>query len=47
MTPMEPVILSSALTQVILLTEDLFTWRWGTPDRCGNMWWVTPPIMLT
>ena len=25
-------------------SEGLFTWRWGTPDRSGNMWWVTPPI---
>ena len=21
----------------------LFTWRWGTPGRWGNMWQVTPP----
>ena len=25
------------------LFQDLFTWRWGTPDRWGNMWQVTPP----
>ena len=25
--------------------EGLFTWRWGTPGRWGNMWWVTPPNM--
>ena len=22
-------------------TEGMFTWRWGTSGRCGNMWWVT------
>ena len=22
-----------------------FTWRKGSPDRWGNMWLVTPPIM--
>ena len=25
--------------------KGLFTWRWGTPDRLGNMRPVTPPIM--
>ena len=24
--------------------EGLFTWRWGTPGRWGNMWRVTPPL---
>ena len=24
--------------------KGLFTWRWGTPDRWGNMCRVTPPI---
>ena len=23
----------------------LFTWSWGTPDKRGNMWRVTPPII--
>ena len=26
-------------------SRGLFTWRWGTPDRWGNMRRVTPPIM--
>ena len=25
--------------------KDLFTWRWGTPDRWGKMWRLTPPVM--
>ena len=25
--------------------KSLFTWRWGTPGRWGNMWRVTPPNM--
>ena len=25
--------------------KGMFTWRWGTPNRWGNMWRVTPPIM--
>ena len=26
------------------VTKSMFTWRWGTPDRCGSMWRVTQPI---
>ena len=26
-------------------TKGLFTWKWETPDRWGNMRRVTPPIM--
>ena len=26
------------------VTKSMFTWRWGTPDRCGNMRRVTQPI---
>ena len=28
---------------LICWSKGLFTWRWGTPDRWGNMWRVTPP----
>ena len=27
--------------------KGLFKWRWGTPDRWGNIWRVTSPIMKT
>ena len=29
----------------LFLAKGLFTWRWRTRDRCGNMWRVTPPVM--
>ena len=31
--------------RVKFLTKGLFSWRWKTADRWGNMWLVTPPIM--
>ena len=31
--------------RVKVLIKGLFSWRWKTADRWGNMWLVTPPIM--
>ena len=39
-------VTSSIHVHLDSVSKGLFTWRWWTPERWGNMWRVTPPYKV-
>ena len=38
-------LIGTSIEQRFKLIKGLFTWRWGTPGRCGNpLRWGNPPV---